>query len=111
MNEYQAAVKQTIELMFNAARGRKGRVLDWQAVQHVCNYINNLIRIVEQTQVALMGADNMLAAYVEEYGDDLLNTLIADAQEVVEGEIVDDENEEDNGLDNEELRLDAQEEE
>lgn len=58
----------------------------------------------------VVGLDNMLAAYMVEYGDELAKTL-TQGDDVVEGEVVDDENQETFGFDSEDGRLDASEEE
>lgn len=107
MNEYQKDVKRTLDLLFDAANGFRGRVLDATAVRHVASYIQNLIRNIENMQLALMGADNMLNAYTNEYGEELLNELIAEDAEVVDGII----ETEETGFDSEVAGLDASEEE
>ncbi len=83
MNEYQQAVKNTLEDFFSAANAFKGQVLDKTKVRQIATYINNLVRRIEQDQIALMGADNLLAAYIEEYGSGLMDTLLGD-EEVVD---------------------------
>ena len=92
MNEYQTQVKQTIELLFAAAQKANGRVLDAGSVRRVCSYIQSLHSGIEQLQTALQGADALLGSYINEYGNELMDTLVAEAQaEVVEGEVIDDE--------------------
>ena len=101
MNEYQKAAQQTLEDLHLAAVGLRGKVLDKQAVRHVMAYIQNLHNAIEVKDIALMGCDNMLASYINEYGERLMNELIED----VEGEVI--YADETTGSDNEDSGLDS----
>ena len=56
--------------------------------------------------------NNMLAAYMNEFGSELMDTLIADAEEenIVEGVVIDDKSEETKRQSDETAKLDAQNE-
>jgi hypothetical protein len=58
---------------------------------------------------AIAGADDILQAYIAEYGDELFEKLRAEAENVVEAEVVDgvDETSDQAGLDSEEPGLDT----
>jgi hypothetical protein len=111
MDEYQEAAKKTLDAFFDAARWSKGKVLDSTGVRHVAAYIQNITRALEQQQIMLLGADNMLAAYVNEYGEQLMKELLAEDIEVVEGEVVDDEEQATPGFTGNVSGLDTSEEE
>lgn len=102
MNEHQQGTLDTLQLLNESASKFHGRTLDPMAVRYLASYIQNL-------QLMLLGADNLLAAYVNEYGDELLLELAGEGEEFLEGIIV--EGEKENGLDNETVGLDAQAEE
>lgn len=110
MNEYQKQVELTLNDLFSAARKWSGKVLNKEQVRQVCSYIQNMDRALQQRDLALAGADNLLAAYTNEYGSELLDALIASAQEEVEGYVEGEVAEEDRRTD-ESVGLDASEEE
>jgi hypothetical protein len=87
--QYAAAAKLTIGLLFDAANGSRGRVLDWVAVRHLASYIQNLEQGLHKLTMAAMAQDNIIAAYTNEYGEDLLNELTSEG--VVDGIIEDEE--------------------
>ena len=88
---WQQQVELTLQLLFQAAQGYKGRVLDRDAVRHVCSFVQNTSKQIEALQVAMLGADQLLVAYTEKYGSELLDELTADSL-VVDG-IVEEEEE------------------
>ena len=88
MNEFQLEVNYQIELFWQAAQGKRGRVMGTREVMLVATYISGLTEAVISLENQVASIQNMLAAYVNEYGEDLFNTLTN--APIIEGEIVDD---------------------
>lgn len=91
LNEFQQEVNNAIELFWQAAQAKRGRVMGDREVRLVAAYISGLTEGVMQLENQVGFLSNMLAAYKEEYSDELFNEL---TQEVVEGEVVDEETDE-----------------
>jgi hypothetical protein len=89
LNEFQQEVNTAIELFWQAAQAKHGRVLGEHEVRLVAAYISGLTEGVMQLENQVGLLSNMLAAYKNEYGEDLFNTLTSEPQ-VVEGEIIKD---------------------
>jgi hypothetical protein len=87
LNEFQQEVNNAIELFWQAAQAKRGRVMGEREVRLVAAYISGLAEGIMQLENQVAFLSNMLAAYKNEFGADLFNTLIE--QSVVEGEIVD----------------------
>lgn len=79
-----------------SAQKNHGRTLAPSQVREVASFIIQLDRM-------LAGMSNMLEAYKEEYGEELENELLG----VVEGEVIDDEVQEEDGLDSSEPGVDT----
>ena len=91
MTDYQKEVNDTVESFWQAAQAKRGRVLGEREVRHIAAYIAGISEGIMELQGALSYTQNMLAAYKEEFGENLLHTLITNQQDVVEGEIVEEE--------------------
>ncbi len=81
---YREETISVLEDLFDAAVGSRGQVLDQRKVRMVASYIQNLTQGIEVKDIMIVGCDNMLAAYMNEYGEELYETLL----EVIEGEVV-----------------------
>lgn len=104
------AITATIQTLMNAANANHGRVLDAPSVQNVCRYIMAMEAASNELFVRTTQAENMLNAYMNEYGDELFDQLAPGewfGQEVVDGEVVD-EDEATHGLVYENVGVDAQ---
>ena len=102
----------TIELLLKSADQNHGISLTPLQVRSIATFLvwldaaaGNATRLADST-------NNMLAAYMNEFGSELMDTLIADAEEenIVEGVVIDDESKEAEGPSSETARLDAQNE-
>jgi hypothetical protein len=121
MTEYQKEVNTTIESFWQAAQAKRGRVMGEREVAHVAAYISGLTEGIMGLENQLGFVSNMLAAYTNEFGENLMKTLTE--QNVVEGEVIndteteesasglDDESSQTTGRDSENERLDAPSEE
>ena len=114
---YREETIQTLNDLFDAATAARGQVLDQRKVRMVASYINNLTQGIEVKDIMITGCDNMLAAYMNEYGEQLYETLLEeveaevafeDAEVVVNG---DDDTPSTNRWDNEGGRVDSSHEE
>ncbi len=85
---YQKEIQLTLELLQDVAREGKGRVLDPVSVRHVVTYVQSLSQAVRFLETALAGAENMISAYVNEYGSELFDTLIDEMAPEVEAEVI-----------------------
>lgn len=92
MTDYQKEVNTTIESFWQSAQAGRGRVMGEREVKHVAAYISGITEAVIGLENRLAFVSNMLAAYTNEYSTSLLETLsIQDDQNVVEGEVVEEE--------------------
>ena len=93
MTDFQKEVNTTVESFWQAAQGKRGRVMGEREVRHVATYIVGLTEGIMELENRLAVSANMLAAYINEYGEELMETLLT--EDVVEAEVVnaDEENE------------------
>ncbi len=110
MTEQKVTANSGTRMLMSAAENGKGVSLTPSACRQVANTLVEQSRAGQELLNILMPTDNMLKAYVNEYGDELLNELLEDGG-VVEGELVNDEETEETGLAGENDGLDSSEEE
>jgi hypothetical protein len=96
-------------MVLNAAQNGKGISLTPSACRQVANTLVEQSQAGQQLLDILIPTDNLLKAYVNEYGDGLMKELLGH-DDVVEGEILD-EDEDEIRFDSEVAGLDASEEE
>lgn len=102
-----------VRMLLSAAGHGKGVSLPSSQARQVATAITQLAQANQQLGNTLSLIDNLLNAYVNEYGEELAQELLSES-EVVEGTVVDDdgfEYETTIGLDNEDDGLDSSEEE
>jgi len=87
LNEFQQEVNDSMEQCWAAAQSGRGRVLGQREVFLMAAYISGITEALMGLENRVNSNVNMLAAYMEEYGQDLFDTLTAD----VEAEVVDQE--------------------
>ncbi len=75
MTDYQKEVNTTIESFWQAAQAGRGRMMGEREVKHVAAYISGLTEGIIGLENQLGWASNMLAAYTNEFGEELLDTL------------------------------------
>lgn len=74
----------TIQLLMDSANAGHGRELTPLQVEHVARYIMTYERAADDLYTRVMELDSLIAAYVNEYGDELLKEFV----EVEDGIIV-----------------------
>lgn len=79
----------TIPRIFDQANNNHGMTLTPLQVREVAGTLMNIAKDLQILQQSISGAEYIMSAYIEEYGDELYNELV----EAVEAEVVDDESE------------------
>jgi hypothetical protein len=98
-----------VKLIMDSANQGHGRELDAMQVQEVARYIMAMEAASNEFYVRAMTAENMVNAYMNEYGDPLFDELMTDG--FIEAEVVGDDITEETGLSGENDGLDTQAEE
>jgi len=84
-NTMQDAIR-AVQLIMDSANAGSGRELGFMQVQDLARYIITYERASEDLYEKLMDTETMLAAYVNEYGNELYDELLKDV--IVDGEVI-----------------------
>ena len=103
-NDFQKEVNEGVEAFWQAAQAKRGRVMGSREVMLLAAYISGMTEGIMELQGALQYKSNLLAAYIEEYGDTLAVEL---AGGIIEGEVVDSDEAELSDVERQEIQADG----
>lgn len=102
-----------VNIVINAAQNNRGLSLNAAQAKQVSKVLFEINNAAEEAYEALVITDNMLKAYLNEFGEELMNELLEESEDFIEAEVVelDVETQGVDGFDNEIDELDSSEEE